>query len=407
MAKYHYRALKDGKDIINGELEAKTPREARELIRNLGFTPLEIFQADLVVHEMSDDAGNFGGINYLSLDDKILFISDLQVMLSSSISLLEALQTIEINSPRPKIKKIAHALQGEIMKGKTFSESMNYLYHDLFGEIFIDLCVTGENTGELATTLERMLMILRKQDEIKSQILQASIYPSILVTMMLGILIFFAKVLFPAFMGVINDNLGKIPPFAQSVSDLLQFVGDYWLLCIIGVFGIIGAFIYLASNPHTKKLFDMTFIRIPLLKDFVSYINLSNYMSIMAISYECGAPFPKSLSLAEKTVSNYEIKKKAKLTTKLMEKGIAYSEALHQSMLLPPTLITMIASGEKAGNLSKMLKDCSDVIDKKVELVLQALTKAFEPILLIILGGLTLALAIAFFQMYAGAVLSI
>ena len=127
----------------------------------------------------------------------------------------------------------------------------------------------------------------------------------------------------------------------------------------------------------------------------------------MAISYECGAPFPKSLSLAEKTVSNYEIKKKAKLTTKLMDKGIAYSEALHQSMLLPPTLITMIASGEKAGNLSKMLKDCSDVIDKKVELVLQALTKAFEPILLIILGGLTLALAIAFFQMYAGAVLSI
>ena len=109
-----------------------------------------------------------------------------------------------------------------------------------------------------------------------------------------------------------------------------------------------------------------------------------------------------SLTLAQKTISNSEIKEKAVYTTKLMEKGIQYSEALDKTKLLPSALTTMIAAGEKAGNLSKMMQDCVDVIDKKVDMVLQALTKAFEPAMIVFVGGLVLVIAIAFFQMYLG-----
>ena len=402
MVKYQYNALKNGKEVIKGEIEAKTPREARDGIRALGYTPLEIFQPDLVSHELENESDNQGGITFLSLSDKILFISELQVMISSGISILEALQTIQAHSPKQKLKRIAHSIEGEILKGRTFSQAVNYLFHDMFGEIFIDLCVTGENTGELGKTFERMLSMLRKQDEIKDQIIQALIYPCILIFMILGILIFFAKVVFPSFMGFIMNNGGQIPPFAQAIVDLLTFVGDYWILCIIGLFGTLGAIFFLATNEISRKIFDKLLNRIPIVKDFVNYINLSNYMCIMSISYDCGVPFMHSLTLAQKTISNSEIKEKAVYTTKLMEKGIQYSEALDKTKLLPSALTTMIAAGEKAGNLSKMMQDCVDVIDKKVDMVLQALTKAFEPAMIVFVGGLVLVIAIAFFQMYLG-----
>lgn len=402
MTKYQYRALKSNKDIINGEIEADTPRVARDLIRDLGFTPLEITEENLEIKDISENSANTGGIEFLSLSDKILFISELQVMLGSGISILDALQTICKKSHKAKLKKIAYTLQGEIMNGKTFAQAINYLYHDLFGETFIDLCITGENTGEMARTLGRILTMLRKQEDIKHQIIQALIYPSMLILMIIGILIFFAKLVFPAFMGFINANGGDIPPFAQAVADFMTFIGANWLLCIIGILAVCGAIFFLANNQYTRKFFDKLLVRIPLVNDFVNYINLTNYMCIMTISYECGVPFTKTILLAEKTIQNCEIRKKAEQTTKLIEKGKQFSEALEISGLLPPALVTMIGAGEKAGNLGKMLQDCLDIIDKKVELVLQALTKAFEPAMIVIIGGIVLALVIAFFQMYTG-----
>jgi len=407
MVRYQYNALKNGKEVVTGEIEASTLRQAREGIRDLGFMPLEIYEQELEEINMEDDAGNYGGISFLSLNDKISFISELQVMTGSGISMLEALQTIEAHSPNRKIRKISHDIQGQIMKGRTFSESINYLYHDIFGEVFLDLCVTGENTGELARTFKRMLTMLRKQDEIKGQIIQALIYPCILIFIMLGIMIFFAKVIFPRFMSIIMYNGGKIPPFSQMVVDILSFVGQYWILCIIGVFGILGIIFFLASNEYSRIFFDKLLVRIPLVKDFVNYLNLSNYMCIMSISYECGIPFTKAISLAEKTIANCEIKQKAKNTTALIDMGKPLSEALEKTNLLPAALVTMIAAGEKAGNLTQMMQDCVEVIDKKVEMVLQALTKAFEPAMLIGLGGLVLALALAFFQMYASMIKAI
>lgn len=407
MVRYQYSALKNGKEVVTGEVDANSLRDARQEIRDLGFTPLKVFEPDLETPELDKEAGNSGGIGFLSLNDKILFVSELQVMIGSGISMLEALQSLESHSPNRKIKMMAHAIQGEIMNGRTFSEAINRLYHDVFGEIFLDLCITGENTGELPRTFERMLVMLRKQDEIKGQIIQALIYPCILVFMMFGILIFFSKVVFPKIISLVMNLGGSIPPFSQSIVDLMTFVGNYWLLCIIGLLGIFGVIFFLASNEYSRKFFDRILVNIPIVKDFVNYINLSNYMCIMSISYECGVPFTKSILLAERSIGNCVIKEKAEYTTNLISKGIPFSEALEKAKLLPASLITMIASGEKAGNLTKMLKDCVDVIDKKVNMVLAALTKAFEPAMLLGLGGMVLIICIAFFQMYMSVVLSL
>lgn len=407
MVRYAYNALKNNKDVINGEVEAVTQREAREKVRELGLIPLKIFEHDLVVYEMADNADNQGGIKHLSLTDKIMFISELQVMLSSGISIVEALQTIRQHSPKIKIQRMAKRLQESVLSGKTFSESVNYLYHDIFGDTFIDLCVTGENSGELDVTLERMVVMLKKQDDIKGSIIQALIYPCILLVIMFGILIFFSKVVFPIFAALIVSNGADIPHFAATVMGVLKFVGEYWLFCILGFFASLGAINFFASNETTRNFFDKLLLKIPLVKDFVNYINLSNYMCILNISYASGVPFMKTLELAKKTIGNTEIRKKAANANLKIERGAVLSDAFASSHLLPGALVTMIAAGEKAGNLSKMLQDCVDVIDKKIDMVLQALAKAFEPMMIIILGVMVFIIAVAFMQMYLGMILSI
>ena len=410
MPRYLYNALKENKkDVVEGEIEAVTPREAREKIRELGYMPLKIFDPALVVNEMSDFSDNQGGITFLSLNDKIMFVSEVQVMLSSGISIVDALNTIYVNSPRMKVKKIAKELQVAILGGKTFAEAVNYLYHDAFGDTFIDLCVTGENSGELDKTLDRMLVMLRQQDEIKGNIIQALIYPCIVILIMCGLLILFSKFVFPTFASAIMmSGAGvDIPVFAATVMGTLQFIGDYWWLCILSIFAFFGAVNFLATYDKTRAFFDKLFLQIPIIKDFVNYINLANYMCILNISYATGVPFMKSLELARRTIGNTEIKQKADYANRLVEKGATLSDAFHKASLLPGALVTMIAAGEKAGNLSKMLQDCVDVIDKKIDMVLKALTKAFEPTLIVVLGAIVFVIAIAFFQLYIGLIQSL
>ncbi len=400
MTKYIYKALKDNKEIVEGEVDAVTPKDARAKIRELGLLPLNIDEPKIIVHDFSDFADNQGSIKFLSLSDKIMFVSELQVMLASGISMSEALQTIQKHSPKKKIIRLSNELQRFVLAGRSFSESLNYLYHDVFGETFIYLCHTGENAGELDTTLERLLVMLRKQDNIKGNIIQALFYPCILVFFMFALLVLFAKFVFPTFIGFLTTNQTDIPPFPAAVIGVLDFVNEYWWLCLIGIFAAFGLLNFLASNQNTRSFFDKLVLKIPILNEFVEYINLSNYMCILSISYASGVPFMQTLNLAQKTMGNTEIKKRAMFANQYMDKGVTLSDAFAKSCLLPGALVTMIAAGEKAGNLQKMLDDCVDVIDKKIEMVLQTLTKAIEPVMIVVLGAGVLVLAIAFIQMY-------
>ena len=407
MTKYIYKALKDNKDVVEGDIEALTPRDARANIRELGFVRLNILEPEVKTFSLSDFADNRGSIKFLSLSEKIMFVSELQVMLASGISVVEALSTIQQHSPKMKTIRLAKELQDSIISGKTFAESLNYLYHDVFGQTFIDLCATGENSGELDTTLERLLVMLRKQDNIKGNIIQALFYPCILILFMFGLLVVFARWVFPAITAFLVDNQAEVPPFSAMVIGALNFVKDFWWLCFIGIFAAIGLIIFLSRNENTRGFIDGLLVKIPVIEEFVNYINLSNYMCILSISYASGVPFVQTLNFATRTIGNKVIRQRANQVNLYIEKGATLSNAFANSCLLPGALVTMVAAGEKSGNLQKMLDDCIDVIDKKIDMVLQTLTKAVEPVMIVVLGVGVLIIAIAFIQMYLAMIQSI
>ncbi len=407
MAKYKYEALKDNKDLVNGYVEAVTPRDAREKVRALGLMPIKVFEEKLITYELSDIADNRGSVKFLSLSEKMMLVSELHTMLGASISVVEALQTIQNHTPKMKVKRFAKEIQDAILQGKSFSEAINYLNHDVFGDTFINLCAAGENSGELDQTLGRMLVLLKKQDNIKGNVIRALIYPCILILMMFGLLVFFSLVVFPVFTSFVMNQGGEIPTFAKMVTGTLSFIGNYWWFCLLLILASIGGVIFLATNEYSRTFFDKLLLKIPLIQEFVNYINLSNYMCILSISYATGVPFLKGLNLASATVKNTEVRKKADFVYELMGKGTTLSDAMEKSHLLPGALVTMVAAGEKSGNLSKMLEDCVEVIDKKIDMVLQSLAKAFEPAMIIVLGIIVLIIAVAFMQMYIAMILSI
>lgn len=406
MAKYKYSALKNNNNIINGEIEASNPREAREKIRELGFLPTKIYLEQPNIENQNLISENVKSTNTdvtrLSLQEKIMFTSELEVILSSGIPIIEALQSISNNTPKPKIKAVCEKIKEGILSGMTFAQALESFYGKVFGPVYTGLVKTGENAGELELTLSRMLLLLRKQDRIKGRIINASIYPAILIIIMFGLLILFSKVVFPAFMGVFAFNGAELPLLASMLVGICSFVEHFWWLLIVGIGAACGAVSSLFKNYLFKSKWDEFILNVPVVSDFIKYINLSNFLTVLHISYDAGLPIMSGLELSNGTVGNYSIKRKINKSLSMVRSGKTLTQSFNCSDAIPPAILTMIATGETSGTLGKMFHDAAEVIDKKVDMALEAMTKMFEPLLIVILGGVILFVAIAFYQMYIG-----
>lgn len=404
MAKYKYTALKDNKTIVQGELDAIDVRDAREQIRVLGFVPTKVYteESPKVSSEVHVPVEK-KRVKFLSLTQKILFTSQMQTMLSAGIPVIEALNSIEMNAHDKKLKTLCCNLRLSIMnEGKTFAQALCEMAGEAFGNVYTALVKTGEDSGDLDITLDRMLTLLRKQQNIKDHIIKASIYPGFLLMGMFGLLILFAKFVFPAFACVMAFNGAELPCFAKSIIGTINFVNQFWWLLLMFFGAICGFFVHIFKTPSIKSIIDDFVLKIPVLSDFIKYINLSNFMTVLHISYEAGLPLVSGLELANRTVGNYSIKSKIHNSINLARSGKTLTESFQRTNALPDEFLSIVSSGEKSGTLGKMFKDIADMIDKKVDLALEALLRLLEPTMIVILGGAVLLIVVAFFQAYTG-----
>lgn len=338
-------------------------------------------------------------IKRLSLQEKMLFTSELQVLLSSGIPIIEALHSIEINIPNPKLSGIAKNLRVGIECGLTFSKSLEQ-YRHVFGPVFMGLCISGEASGELDRTLERMLGIFKKQDWLKGKIIAAMIYPSILVLMMIGLLALFAFWIFPALKSVAGDN---IPAGAQALCDFTVFTFKYGLW----IFAAMAAILYAAANvfqtKQLKKSWDSFIMRVPLISQFLLYCNLANFLSVLSVSYEAGVPVIDGINLADKTLKSFHLKQKTAQIPGRIKQGLSLTDAFSRVDMFPSDVLMMVSTGEKSGTLGQMLKNASDLMDKKVDMAVEVMAKFIQPVVIAVIGIFVGYIAVSFYGTIMGA----
>lgn len=401
MTQYFYKALKNNKTEVKGYIEANSPKEARDKIHKMGFLPTNIYEESFKNKAPVTDKTS--RIEYLSLSDKIFFTSELQVMVSSEISMAEALETLETHAHKPKLISIARDLKEKILNGSTFSEALKS-YEKVFGGIYLGLCSAGEQSGQLDKTFEYLLTILKKQDNLKSRVISMSIYPAITVILLIAVFILCGKFIFPAFINSAYLSPEDIPFMVNIVTGTCDIIFKYWMILILllAIGGFAVAKIWAQSS--IKKFFDRHILKIPLVRDFVRYVNLSAFFTVLNVAYEAGLTIVSSIELSEETINNTQIKTEAEKSKKLVTGGKLLSEAFVKTEFLPPLFNTLILTGEKSGKLGLMFRDIALAIDKKLDMVTDALAKAFPPTLTVIIGLVVGYIVIAFFQLYTTAV---
>ncbi|MBR2069664.1 MAG: type II secretion system F family protein [Candidatus Gastranaerophilales bacterium] len=402
MAVYIYSAFKENnKIIVTGRVEASDLTEARRKIKDMDLTPISLVDEETKEDKKAKSIG--GAISSLSLREKIDFTSTLEILTSTGIPIIEALLFIEQNSNSKRVRSMTHEFRKQIIGGSTLGETLEK-YRNIFGRVYIGLVKAGEDSGELDKTLVRMLELLNKQDNIKSKVVGALIYPSIVILLAVVAILVMLIFVFPAFDEMFN-NLGKpLPWITRTCMDAGIFLKTYWALCIVAAVCIVVALKQVYQNPSVRRVIDNFVLSIPMLSDLLKFSNFSNFIAVLQVAYEAGIPIVDCLFLANLTIDNHVLKTSIMQVASKVQQGTHLSVALKGIPQVPTMMQFMIATGEQSGRLGDSLYHCVNFIDKKLDNVIEGFTKMIEPLLMlfigVIVGVLGLALYMPLFQAY-------
>ena len=390
MPVYTYKALKSGKEEVKGEVTASNIKDARDVIRKMGLVPTQIL-------EYSDaNAKKASQISHLSLNEKIDFISTLQILLTSGIPAVESLMFMEQEAAKPKIRKMAKVLKTQIMGGSTFADTLAR-YPQVFGYIFIGLVKAGEEAGELEKTLGRIKDLLTKQSAIKGKVIGTLMYPAFVVILAFVIMLVMLLFVFPAFKEMFEQQDKALPLITSLMINAGDYLKTYWYTIPIFIVAFI-AFMYMMFHwKPAKELMDKAILKVPLFNSLIMYANYSNFMSVLSVSYDAGIPIVDCLHLAVVTLTNSVLRNKLSGAIVKVQQGLQVSQALKSTKVMPKMLLFMVSTGEQSGRLGDMLEKAVNFLDKTLDGIIDTVTKMIEPIMLLVIGSIVLVMALALY----------
>jgi len=396
MTIYNYTAIKNGSEQVKGKLEASNLKEARMQIRQMGLIPIQLSEDSLLKPKETENKITAQKLKPLKLNEKIEFTSSFQILIQAGIPTVEALMFLENDAANAKLRNTAKELRRQIIAGSTFADTLAR-YLNIFGHVYVGLAKAGEESGELEKTFDRLLELLKKQANIKSKVIGTLMYPAFVILLAVVVVLVMLIFVFPAFREMFEMQEQELPAITQLMVDAGDFLKLSWPVIPIGFILFFALCITVFNWKPARMILDKVVLKVPLLSSLIMYSNFSNFMAVLQVAYDAGVPIVDSLYLSIMTFTNSTLHDKIAMAIDKVKQGQQLSQSLKNSQVIPKMLLFMIATGEQSGKLGEMLLQAVSFLDKKLDAIIDTLTKMIEPVMLLVIGGIVLVMALALY----------
>ncbi|MDD2701494.1 MAG: type II secretion system inner membrane protein GspF [Sideroxydans sp.] len=394
MAVFNYQALDPSGKASTGMIEADSARLARAQLRESG-----LFVVELNSLAESDSSNAARRINLpfrkrIPLSEVSLMLRQLATLLEAGLPLEQALAVLIEQGENPAMRQVIAALRSEVLAGSTLARAMEK-HRDTFPDIHRALIRAGEESGELATVMDKLASYAENQQALQQKIGLAMVYPAIVIFVALlvvgGLLLFVV----PPVVEVFQQTKQELPLLTRALIALSNFLSATWLY-LIGL-AVIGSFAaHRALQLETVRYqFHLKLLRLPVLGKLIRGSNTARMASTLSILVGSGVGLLTALNAACGVVTNLPMQRALEDTASKVREGVTLSRALASSGLFPPVLVHLIASGEQSGRLDTMLDRVAKQQTQEVSGFTSALTSILEPVLILFMGAVVLLIVLA------------
>lgn len=396
MAAFDYQAVNSRGKTVKGVIEGDTPRQVRGLLRDKGLMPTEVTPS-LQKTKQDANKSRFAGRTKVSVAELALITRQLATLVESGLPIEESLLAVGEQCEKNSIKSMVMAVRTKVTEGYGLAESMAEFPY-IFSHLYRAMVAAGEKSGFLDTVLNRLADYTEQREQLRSQIIQALIYPVIMTVVAIGVIAILLTAVVPKIVGQFDHMGASLPATTQFLISASDFLRDNGLYILTFIILLILGFNHMMKKAKFKFAFHRKVLNLPGVGKVIRGVNTARFARTLSILTASAVPLLESMKISGEVLENLYIKQCIKESSDKVREGASLRVSLEQTKLFPPMMLHMIASGEKSGQLEHMLGRSADNQDREFEALMNISLKAFEPALMIVMAGIVLFIVMAILQ---------
>jgi len=381
MAMYYYKAVTSAGDTIEGQMEVASNDDVVSKLQDAGSIALDVRMAD------SGDSGGLGGMfkrAAMGQAEVLQFTQQLATLLGAGQPLDRGLQILLDMPENEKARRVIERVRDQVRGGGALSDALE-VEHGIFSRLYVNMVRAGEIGGSLDTTLERLANYLERAKALKESVVNALIYPAILVVMVFLALFVLLVFVVPQFMPMFKDMNIELPFITKMVLAVSNVLASYWWILILLVFFAVTYVRRQLSQPQSRLKFDERLLNMRMLGVLFTKLETARFARTLGTLLKNGVPLLSALSIVRNVIGNSAMAEAVADATEEVKTGSGLGFSLGQSKRFPKLALQMISVGEESGALDGMLLKVADTFDVETKNTIDRLLALLVPVITVIM----------------------
>ena len=392
MPRYHYTAIAASGKKVKGSIAAESPYVARKQLRARSIHPSSITQVSSSSESKTALSSFFAKRSKTQITD---FTKQMATLLNSGIKLTEALSVLTMQMSDVRFKNALTDIRDRVVTGESFTDALND-YGDYFDVVYVSMVRVGEVTGSLGQSLATIAGFMEKRRRVESKVITVMIYPVVLTIFCIFAILVLTIFVIPKLAEQITQTGQELPWITKRLMDVGYVMTSWWLLVVIAaIVGIVWALKKFLKTERGAYIRDKFILSLPLFGPLIKQRVVARFASTLSTLLGSGLAMAESLRVVSEVTGNTIMKKAIHQARERILAGADIATPLRDSGVIDPAIAHMVAVGEKSGELEKMLKSISDNLESSTDLVIERLSAAVEPLIIIVMAAIIGVIAYA------------
>ncbi len=399
MPLYRYKALNNRGEVLDGQMEAVSDAEVVLRLQEQGHLPMEAVLAAAGgewAWRSLFKPKPFGGARLVQFTQQLATLLGAGQPLDRALSIL--LELPEDAAARRTILDIRDAVRG----GTSLSVALER-QHGAFSRLYVNMVRAGETGGSLHDTLQRLSEYLERSGALRGRVINAMIYPAILMTMVGFSLLFLLGYVVPQFAAMYENLDAELPLFSRLVLGLGLFVRDWWFVLVALPAVAVWWFARKWRTPQFRARFDEWLLRQRIAGPIVAKMETARLARTLGTLLKNGVPLLTALGIGGRVLGNQALIGDVEAAATEVKNGVGLSAALAKGKRFPRLALQMIQVGEESGALDVMLLKTADTFESEtgqaLDRMLAALVPVITVVLAVVIGGVIMAVLLPMYQL--------
>jgi len=391
MATYTFKAMDLAGLPAKGEVEAESKQQVADQLKERGLIVVDI------AHKYRSKEISLSFLNRVNPKDLAVASRQLATMVTSGMAIMRALHVLEQQTQSKPLREAIAAVRKDVEAGLLLSDALER-HPKVFGPLYVSMVRAGETGGVLEDCLMRVADQLEKDAALRRQVRAAMVYPSVIISFAVIVLLALVTFLIPVFKSVFKTFPGKLPALTQFMVNFSDLVKGQWYLLIFGFIAIVVGFISWKRSSFGRPMWDAFKLRVPMkIGDVVQKVSIARWSRTLASLTSAGVPILQAIDITGKTAGNAVIENSMGDVIASIKGGGSIAAPLKEAGAFPAMVAQMVGVGEETGALDTMLEKVADFYDSEVEAAVKALTSIMEPVMIIVVGGIVGVIVISMY----------